>query len=691
MRHIAVLKHKPKLSGRDSIPDGAINGNGDLSVILGNCENGMRIHLAKCDIWCEREVPGDKGLKPLGNIDIPISKSMYDNYFVEQDMDIAELRCHFKDDCDWLDIVVRVHKTDNSGVIEIDGNIPLPTPMLANRADATGNTDSFENGGISFISRKFTGGTTACDTFACCAMTQIESGRYFFCAATNFDVENPDDEVVKKAREMSAEKCRHLKEEHLNAWADFWSKSSFHISDEELELRWYGSQYLLAVCTGNKRFPPGLYGNFITVENPSWASDYHLNYNYQAPFYAACLTNHTEFTDAYHVPLEDFVERGRKDAARFGCKGIFFPVSIFPKGLYSELEPSSKYCFERLHLGQKSNAIHAADIMIFRWKYTRDTAYAREHAYPFLKEALEFFEDYATFENGRFSVERDATHEIPYYKENDFNERQYRRFINDKNNVLTLGLLRLGLEAGIDMAKALNVDEDKQEKWQYMLDHLASFPTCIRHFKRVYRYTEKGMRWNDSGDVGLQHIYPSGCVGLSSDEKTLRTARNTFKQNGRWLDGNACSSFFPCAARLGIEPELIVEKLKEHNKLKGLPNMLYYHGGGCLENCSIVPNTLGEMALQSHQNVLSFFPVWPKSLDCRFDNLRAYGGFLVSAEMKNGKIGYITVVSECGELLNFINPFERCAVVSDGGVRCFESKDISIPTEVGEKIVIKPD
>lgn len=179
MRHIAVLKNKPKLSGCDSIPDGAINGNGDLSVILGNCENGMRIYLAKCDIWCESEVPGDKGLKPLGNIDIPIPKSMYDNYFVEQDMDIGELRCHFKDDCGRMDIVVRVHKTDNSGVIEIDGNIPLPVPTLASRSDATGITDSLEDDGVSFISRRFTGGTIVYDTFACCAMTQTESNRYF--------------------------------------------------------------------------------------------------------------------------------------------------------------------------------------------------------------------------------------------------------------------------------------------------------------------------------------------------------------------------------------------------------------------------------------------------------------------------------------------------------------------------------
>ncbi len=83
--------------------------------------------------------------------------------------------------------------------------------------------------------------------------------------------------------------------------------------------------------------------------------------------------------------------------------------------------------------------------------------------------------------------------------------------------------------------------------------------------------------------------------------------------------------------------------------------------------------------------------MWPKSLDCRFNNLRAYGGFLVSAEIKNGVIGDIVVVSECGEQLNFINPFERCTVARDGEVRHFESKNVSIPTDVGGKIVIRAD
>ncbi|WP_376769353.1 hypothetical protein [Paenibacillus germinis] len=33
----------------------------------------------------------------------------------------------------------------------------------------------------------------------------------------------------------------------------------------------------MACCSRNKAFPPGLFGNWITTDTPSWAGDYHLN------------------------------------------------------------------------------------------------------------------------------------------------------------------------------------------------------------------------------------------------------------------------------------------------------------------------------------------------------------------------------------------------------------------------------
>ena len=64
MRHVAIITSRPKRSGKASIPDGAVTGNGDLAVILGNSPEGMRVFLSKTDVWYAVEKEADGGLRP---------------------------------------------------------------------------------------------------------------------------------------------------------------------------------------------------------------------------------------------------------------------------------------------------------------------------------------------------------------------------------------------------------------------------------------------------------------------------------------------------------------------------------------------------------------------------------------------------------------------------------------------------
>jgi hypothetical protein len=76
MNKTVVITKMPKLSGKESTPDGALCGNGDIGIVLGNAENGLRIYVAKNDMWlfCENgRLPG--GIKPIGYIDIEVPPS----------------------------------------------------------------------------------------------------------------------------------------------------------------------------------------------------------------------------------------------------------------------------------------------------------------------------------------------------------------------------------------------------------------------------------------------------------------------------------------------------------------------------------------------------------------------------------------------------------------------------------------
>ena len=123
MKHIVTITQKPVLSGKQSVPDGALCGNGDLGIILGNGENGLRVYLSKCDLRYAVESHDKGGLRPLGAVDFEIDAALYDTYRVEQDMDKFELRCEFKNGDRLLTIRLIPNKTENSLLIEVDGNV----------------------------------------------------------------------------------------------------------------------------------------------------------------------------------------------------------------------------------------------------------------------------------------------------------------------------------------------------------------------------------------------------------------------------------------------------------------------------------------------------------------------------------------------------------------------------------------
>ena len=67
--------------------------------------------------------------------------------------------------------------------------------------------------------------------------------------------------------------------------------------------------------------------------------------------------------------------------------------------------------------------------------------------------------------------------------------------------------------------------------------------------------------------------------------------------------------------------------------------MFYWpmHGFYLSESVGIAA-MISEFLLQSVDNTIRVFPCWPKDKDAKFTDLRAQGGFLVSAEQKGGKI-----------------------------------------------------
>jgi hypothetical protein len=64
-----------------------------------------------------------------------------------------------------------------------------------------------------------------------------------------------------------------------------------------------------------------------------------------------------------------------------------------------------------------------------------------------------------------------------------------------------------------------------------------------------------------------------------------------------------------------------------------------------------------EMLMQSHSGTIRIFPAIPADwADVSFENLRAVGGYLVSAEKRGGEVTKFTIYAENDGEVSFVNP-----------------------------------
>jgi hypothetical protein len=101
--------------------------------------------------------------------------------------------------------------------------------------------------------------------------------------------------------------------------------------------------------------------------------------------------------------------------------------------------------------------------------------------------------------------------------------------------------------------------------------------------------------------------------------------------------------------------------------------MFYWplHGFYLSESVGIAA-AISEFLLQSVGDTIRVFPCWPKTKDARFTELRAQGGFLVSAEQRDGKVTMIEITATVGGKLRLLSPWT--------------GKLIEQPTQPGQKL-----
>ena len=666
VKHKAFFDRPPSQVPSDKNVDGPLLGNGDAGIVLSGPPEALRLSISKNDFWKSKHGFPNGGPRPVGGLDLRIPALRGASYHVEVDLARAELTGRFAKEGLALELRAWIAATRNVLIIEtvfVAGSAEIVPNLWVHEGDGSLTTVLPE-----FVSRRYDESGLAWPCEAAVAVKQIGPGMIAVAIASSFESADPGRLARARADVLDPAAVETLRAEHRQWWSGFWGESSVEIGDELVERHYYGAQYILASCSRNPGFPPGLWGNWITTDTPAWAGDYHLNYNHQAPFWGLYSSNHLQLADSYDAPLLEYIEKGKHNAEEFlGVRGIYCEVGIGPRGFCSSLfrddenDPGSIRAAElesgHQFWGQKSNALFGAVPMILRWHHTLDLDYARR-VYPYLLEVANFWEDYLCFEEGRYVIHNDCYNEAGPWEGPGWEELR-----KDFNPLLSLGLLRCFLEGLLEISAGLGRDTSRRAKWGHILEHLSGLPLAEGDGRRLPCGAERGVNSRKIGVTRLTFhgsVWPASIVGHDHLPEYFKILKEEAAKWGEeiWVrDGNSFDTVPPGAARLGLDPMHILKMMRAKIEAHALPNLWIVQSGGGIETCGGITAGINEMLLQSYEGVLRLFPCWPANQNARFVNLRAWGAFLVSAELRDGVVQSVRILSEKGGACRISNPW----------------------------------
>ncbi|MFE5322344.1 hypothetical protein ACFQ88_27075 [Paenibacillus sp. NPDC056579] len=480
--------------------------------------------------------------------------------------------------------------------------------------------------------------------------------------------------VKQRVEQLIAEDVAQLHQEHLDWWKEFWLKSYVKLNDEVLEKYYYGALYALGAAVRESFLPPGAYSSWNNNDTtgPLYGSGYYLNFNYEAAFYGVFSGNRPELANAYYPPIMAEIPFQRNATAKAGYKGVSFCRSFRPMRIYNRppepLDIADTKDYSKLPADQKTNGTFAALPFLWRYQYMYDVDFFRSVTYPFLKELAEFWMDY--LEKGE-----DGYYDVLHTGVNEGGD--------DINPTYDLGLIRSLFQALIKGSRDLQVDADLIPVWQEVLDHLTPYPRGEMDGKEVFLLAEeihnhiKGNALINKSDQPIMLegvVHPSDNLAIGSDPELLQVARNTleyinpFEPGVRGSSLNGFPKTFTIAARVGWDPEDLIGKFKTVINHLWRENLTVRQSGGGLETSGSI-ETIHSMFLQTNDDTLRVFPNWPQARDAKFVRLRAKGAFVLSSELKDGRVTHVQLTSDKGRLLRLVNPWgqQPIRVVGEDG------------------------
>ncbi|MHB8897394.1 MAG: glycosyl hydrolase family 95 catalytic domain-containing protein [Thermoguttaceae bacterium] len=489
---------------------------------------------------------------------------------------------------------------------------------------------------------------------------------------TSLDTKEPvRDAAIRMARETVGADGAALIADHEHPWNGYWSASGVELDDPDFQPWWYRMVYYLRCFARPGAVPTGLFAGLATDSTP-WHGDYHHNYNAWQPYWTPFVINHPELADPWIRYMNEMLPRMQWLArTTYDCEGAVIGISSFA------FEPDPAKC-RSVNCRQIAippfgytlgMAGMSAQVLWHSHLYQPDRKRLEEKVYPVVREVALFYCELA---------EKCPRDESGHARFGPSYSPEHGKF-GVSNVPFDLAYARFMLAAAISAAQELGRDGKLAERFGRALELLPPYPTASDEAGRPIVVDWTGCKFRQIPEhnitVPAVPVFPGEQVTWFSPEPEKELFRNTLQQI-RHRGCNSTIMLSVAKARLSM-PEAREDARRYYASI-AQPNGMFFwpmHGYYLSESVGMAA-MISEFLLQSVGDTIRVFPCWPADKDARFANLRAQGGFLVTAGQKGGKVTGVEILSTVGGKLRLVSPWTGQIVERE--------------TKAGERVELKP-
>ena len=351
----------------------------------------------------------------------------------------------------------------------------------------------------------------------------------------NIEKEKLSCEENKKIIDSVDMPYEELKERHKKEFSELFGRveldiagNSNNASNEQLFLDGYSGKtdlrliekmadfgrYLLISSSYNCHCPANLQGLWNGDYSPAWACTFFNNENLEMNYWQAFEGNLLECL----LPMFDFFERFmddyRENAQKlFSCRGILLPLFMDNQsGKKDNLQPHVLYW--------TGSSSWISSLYFDYYLYTSDESFLLNRAYPFMKEAALFYEDFMVIDPKTGLLKSYPADSPENHAKGDFIGAE--EISISINPTMDFALLKKLLKNLIFTAEKFSLDNDKVEAWKKMMD---SIPPYEINSDGAIKEWMHGDFEDNYRHRHLSHIFPLfPCGEIGKDDKELFAA-----------------------------------------------------------------------------------------------------------------------------------------------------------------------